>query len=138
MLNKDFILNEWIPALRSGEFQQTQFGLRKKIDGKFAYCCLGVACELLRRKDVLVGNWEHYGNDRDGFRIADTNVVLSAWLPNEAQQFIGFYSSKGPVLSMTNENGEELLDNLGHINDNGFTFVQIADALEAYVEVYDE
>ena len=45
----DFIKNEWIPALRSGEFAQTAH--RLATHGR--YCCLGVACELRARAGKL-------------------------------------------------------------------------------------
>lgn len=43
----NFCRNEWIPALRSGQYQQTQETLRE-IDenGNDSYCCLGVCASL--------------------------------------------------------------------------------------------
>ena len=48
-LNVEFIRDEWIPALRSGEFEQGIGYLN--YDNK--YCCLGVACEILSRKGMV-------------------------------------------------------------------------------------
>lgn len=44
IIDEDFILNEWVPALQSGKYQQGRAALRPEND---AYCCLGVACDLL-------------------------------------------------------------------------------------------
>jgi hypothetical protein len=43
------ILNEWIPALRSGDYEQAK-GSLAKCD---RYCCLGVMCDI-----VFPHNWE--------------------------------------------------------------------------------
>lgn len=42
-------LDNWIDALRSGEFAQAQGSLRKTMDmedGAFGYCCLGLKCQI--------------------------------------------------------------------------------------------
>jgi hypothetical protein len=46
-----FLLETWPEALESGEFQQCQEQLYRADTN--AYCCLGVACELLTRAGVL-------------------------------------------------------------------------------------
>lgn len=43
-IQKTFV-QTWLTALRSGNYQQTQFELQNHK----GYCCLGVACEVLKR-----------------------------------------------------------------------------------------
>lgn len=42
------VRDKWIKALRSGRYKQTTGRLRKKINGKYRYCCLGVLCKINR------------------------------------------------------------------------------------------
>lgn len=44
-LPKNFAI-QWVNALRSGEYQQTQEILAKMNDGVCSYCCLGVAGKI--------------------------------------------------------------------------------------------
>ena len=41
-----FIENEWLPALRSGDYAQGYESLSDHSDETERYCCLGVACDL--------------------------------------------------------------------------------------------
>lgn len=38
---------KWVEALRSGRYQQVQFSLKDRVNGKPAYCCLGVLRQLM-------------------------------------------------------------------------------------------
>lgn len=40
---------KWVAAMRSGEYRQAREVLRKDVRGGFAYCCLGVLCEVTGR-----------------------------------------------------------------------------------------
>lgn len=42
---------KWLKALESGKFKQGKMALRSTSDG---FCCLGVACELFKNKNVRV------------------------------------------------------------------------------------
>jgi hypothetical protein len=45
---RDQIVDEWIAALRSGEYQQGQHALAgPDRNGVMRYCCLGVLCEVM-------------------------------------------------------------------------------------------
>lgn len=38
---------DWVAALESGEYKQTEGTLKRDLeDGTFGYCCLGVLCEI--------------------------------------------------------------------------------------------
>lgn len=49
MLNRENAL-KWVAALRSGDYEQTQGGLRDTL----GYCCLGVACEVAIQSGVQI------------------------------------------------------------------------------------
>jgi hypothetical protein len=99
---------QWIQALRSGEYSQTQAYL-KKDDG---FCCLGVLCDLHSR---ATGNkWNEYGY-----------LGMNSLLPNEVINWVGLSCSN---LYLTFD-GQRL--SLTHLNDHlKLNFNQIADLIE--------
>ena len=62
--------NEWIKALRSGEYQQTRGALSNSVEGHLdskdatAFCCLGVGCLVKSKLDnIPVRNlFKNYGS----------------------------------------------------------------------------
>lgn len=141
--NPTFLRNRraWAKALRSGAYRQTQerlCGRATKVvrdkDGDiedvktlkaWGFCCLGVAGDLFVQgiweplphnenewalvPDAAVGEaGEDFDIEVDGLTgdLADRFAVLFGWNDNIQQEFIG-------------------------VNDNGFTFEQIAAAIEA-------
>jgi len=58
------VKQEWVEALRSGEYKQATGALRKWANDGVKYCCLGVLCDIV--KDRVNGYW----NDVD-FGLAD-------------------------------------------------------------------
>lgn len=96
--------DEWIRALRSGEFKQIRDRLRNARNGR---CCLGVLCDI--RPDV---KW-HQGGDAsvDGDDRNDT------MLPFGLGQAVGI---KWDIENM-----------LTSMNDEGKSFDEIADWIEA-------
>jgi hypothetical protein len=120
-MNHYFLREELIPALRSGNYRQAQGLLRRPDDlgdGDYAYCCLGVACDLSH-----IGTWknEEY-HTRDG-------TYSVAVLPTEVAQFLG-WSDKGIPLEIDGV----MYENLALANDDGCSFTQIADALETLLD----
>lgn len=115
-VNFPFIEQRWIPALRSGKYPQGKGALRKA----GAYCCLGVACDILSLMGI-VSPWED-----------DAINGESLVLPHEAARFIGiglegegFYEDDQEVVPV----------NLTTLNDSrDYTFDQIADRLQAFVD----
>jgi len=47
-------LKKWITALRSGNFNQSSL----KLQSKWGYCCLGVACKVLIPQEKLKFNFQ--------------------------------------------------------------------------------
>lgn len=103
----EFTKNEWIPALRSGEYTQGVGNLQHGAE----FCCLGVACDLLKDRlnltTLALGRTVKY-DDR------------TSYLPTKVVRFLGL-SAEGNLPS-----GSCLVN----FNDAGKTFEQIADILE--------
>lgn len=119
---KKEIQDRWVLALRSGEYRQGRDALNK--NGKF--CCLGVLCDLFseeRPGDVEI--LEDFGGSvtydgRDDF--PPTAVQEWAGLSNESGYFVLIYAEAGDTIGT----GFTLAD----LNDEGFTFNEIADLIE--------
>lgn len=99
---------EWIAALRSGNYAQTT----ERLKDEKGYCCLGVAVHLME----------------DHISPEDTNLSLTQY------RQLGLRGRDGEFF---NEGGEDLFDgnfSLAEANDDGKTFVEIADFIEAHPE----
>lgn len=117
--------DKWLTALRSGEYQQGKNAL-KRIDqnGNVQYCCLGVACDLINPKWAdSPDNYQQEANSQYGFYgwFADT-LMESSYGSSEVIDL--------PFLSdLRYDVGKQVAD----MNDNGATFLEIADWLEENV-----
>lgn len=101
-------LRKWIDALRSGKYKQGRYFLCNVDD---EYCCLGVAAEVLGAKKQRAGRNTAYTFKTDD---ASSTQIISHLFPD--------------VIS------EPLEKELAHKNDaDGYTFVQIADYIEAEI-----
>jgi len=117
-LNHDFINNEWIPALLSGEYKQGT-GFLKKGD---CYCCLGVAADLLQ--DQFDTAWSTL-NYPDGAPISiacpigemDSRTQI---LSDRMREFVG--------ISVSDQ------DHLANLNDTGHSFELIIPMIKAMQE----
>lgn len=110
------LIANWITALRSGKYKQTQAFLGRHEEEHESFCCLGVACEIAGIKRQLT----------DTLIIYDDQDSLA---PKQASDLYGFdLNGTGfyfPALDQTRE--------LYIANDNGNqTFAQIARALELH------
>lgn len=113
-------LQIWIDALRSGNYEQ---GQERLVDVYFldeesaltTCCCLGVACDLFD-KEWLVG--------MAAIGYTSTTLVserVASLLKNDGVVLHDFTSDTPP---------DCVSETLADANDQGFTFAQIADALE--------
>lgn len=129
----------WLEALRSGEFKQTKGKLRSR---NGAYCCLGVACEVLEVPKVWDTNEYHYGTEevldllKKGEYI-DSNKwsdYSSTGLPRVAADLLGVDMHEvrlAKPVTLIYQGEERSEDNLIELNDTyGWSFAQIADAIE--------
>lgn len=122
---------ELIKALRSGEFKQ----IKNCLHTSEGYCCLGVACEISK-----LGNWSYqfYNEDTDDYNYTPEPAnhndeatyldVSSEILPIKVQWRLN-WSDEAGILEFVDLNKGRM--NLTILNDNGFTFDQIADVIEA-------
>lgn len=126
-------------ALRSGEYPQTinQLGKISEFNGEKCYCCEGVAVE--RYASQLEG-WSSSWDDRDLVLIdADGNdgsdyaedsfweaLALNTHLDNGTSTVFAFIMPEGQEVL---DSGAEAASYMA-LNDDGFTFVQIADLIE--------
>jgi len=122
--------DEWVQRLRSGEYEQARCVLKNK-DG--AYCCLGVAGDVIDSD-----NW--------------SKVTHPVWVitpPHPDRDYVQAFA----FLSDNNEEALELLpydvaskyglprylqEELSELNDSGKTFSEIADWIEANIEIEDD
>ena len=122
---KQEIKEQWVAALRSGEYEQGQRALAK--DGKF--CCLGVLCELAwKAGGVTVKD----SSESSGYVYYDGD---SSTLPSTVQEWAGLNDANPAVtvgyerisLAELNDGGERPEDWLG----DPYSFAQIADLIDA-------
>lgn len=140
MLNPDFALQRenvelWLEALESGRYKQGKGRLR----GGDAFCCLGVAMDVLKVPAVDIGNGVfRYGPHGEG-------LVLT----NEARYSLGLLCADGKYVEGVNEAGGCIISSLTVDNDgNDFqeskTFKEIAAIIRSRPEalfiegMYDE
>ncbi len=118
-MDKDFALNKWVPALRSGQYRQTTGILR---EGN-TFCCLGVACDISG-----LGRWSA------AFRYVVGGEQRSGGLPIAVREYlqITLDSDLGIIPVLRDRNEDKVI--LAELNDNGFTFNQIADVIECFWE----
>ena len=101
---------QWLKALESGEFKQTDATLQEVDDeGNDRYCCLGVACRIAGVKGKL-----------EGGSLAKYPEVMDVF---------GFYNDLGGARAYINMS-------LATLNDEGKTFKQIAEIVRANPEHY--
>jgi len=101
---------KWVAALRSGEYKQTTGYL--KLDNN--YCCLGVLCEVSKLETG-------YGISENRMEIGSNKIIS-----NTIQQWAGLKCKSGGFVFIGGE-----LNQLATHNDNGRTFLEIADAIES-------
>lgn len=106
-----------VKALRSGKYKQCEHQLHNPDDN--SYCCLGVACKI-SRLGKFEGNVFFVKTDRD---------KATTVLPTKVRQWLGWNSNQGTAYVDTDVRNQNLW--LSQLNDQGFTFDQIADFIEA-------
>lgn len=104
---------KWVDALRSGEYEQGQGGLRSTTD---KFCCLGVLTDLCI-KEGLAEDWE----------IGD-----ECWW--EAEGYAGY--TPPSVHEATGAGFSSSIPGMGHLatlnDDVGLSFEEIADLIEEH------
>lgn len=112
-MNQD-IKAEWVAALRSGKYEQTNGALK---DGG-GFCCLGVLCDVV--KDRVGLSWRNL----EGYCVTLTMGDALGQLPIQVSMFAGL-DSKIPMVGK---------DSLIYLNDiKRLSFNAIADAIEKHL-----
>ena len=122
------IKQKWVDALRSGEYQQATGRLR----GYSGFCCLGVLCDLYAQEPFNQG-WVFKGEDKQNPLPQDYWYFdgESELLPSSVRQWAGL-NSNCPDLRLDLEDEDYWRDTtVAELNDDGSTFNQIADLIEA-------
>ena len=90
-----------VKALESGDYEQTNGTLHRKMFGRDFYCCLGVACRVAQNNgaDVTV----EYDEDEFRFRFDGEPAVL----PESVRDWYGF-PNENPHILVWDEDYEEL------------------------------
>lgn len=116
-------VKKWIAALRSGKYIQGMgyLATRETSTDSFCYCCLGVACEIMKEDFDLVVSQQDTYKSYDGAMTSLPNDILCALrLRTRDGNFIG-KDGKGDCLINLND-GECM------------TFAEIADVIESQPE----
>lgn len=113
------IKKKWTEALRSGNYQQGRNVLNR--NGKF--CCLGVLCDLHSKETS--NQWEDRLLQTD---LLPTMMYLdnACYLPDKVVNWAGLQQLMGNSMIVDNQ-----LRDLDDLNDQGYSFEQIADLIEA-------
>lgn len=116
----------WVAALRSGRYQQGTSALCLLTDsGEEWHCCLGVLSEIAVQDGIVVKEPDRavtrawFGTDDGMSRLGNFNYLppqVSEWA--HLSQFNPFVTIDGKTA------------HLASFNDGGYTFAQIADAIE--------
>ena len=113
------IAEKWVAALRSGEYKQTS-GVLANAE-RTAHCCLGVLCEIAVKDGVGLQVLHPDGASYTSFDGED------AHLPPRVDDWADLYSAAPVTLRQS-------IVGLIHMNDNGGSFEDIADAIEEHWE----
>lgn len=130
------IKQEWVTALRSGDYNQGQMRLKTTTDEVTRYCCLGVLCDLAVKQgvitetidhpDLLPGTWG-FGKGESTHTLPE-EVVVWAGLGDEE------YGYNPIVLPPPDDSEREVGTSLAELNDSrNYTFAQIADVIEEHL-----
>lgn len=119
------VKDQWLKALRSGDYKQ---GRRMLRSGKDEYCCLGVLCDL-HSKDTWYpaeeGNWGHLDPSRTGL---PSNQVLRWSCAGEPVETL--FVNGGDAQKYVTMTLDQSPYGLAALNDAGATFEEIANVIE--------
>lgn len=126
--DRETFISEWIHVLRTTKRKQGRYRLATKLEnGKYAYCCLGIACEVagLPKRESGFLDSVFYGRGKGE----------NTFLPRELSELLDV--SKNPSLDCgdynRDRNGHYMTTSLTVLNDDEkFTFPQIADMIEYF------
>ena len=121
-MNKE-IKERWVAKLRSGDCLQGKDDLKYDYNGETLYCCLGVLTELYAQEHGI-----KFTGDEDELKYGNGELLC------EAVQIWAGLESHDPVVIFIPLRGSISTNNvreLSIINDDGYSFAEIADMIEA-------
>ena len=121
------IRDEWCQKLRSGDYKQTQEALHRAYNNEHSYCCLGVFCDVMGEK------WSVAEQEENEILYAirykeDIKNPYTTVLTTDLNR----------IINGTDNLDKQYVSHLIHMNDNGSTFEEIADWIEANIPVEEE
>lgn len=141
---KPEVKEKWLKALRSGEYKQTI----RFLHTKEGFCCLGVLCDIFAKENNF--EWKEdvlgQGSNRLILRLEGTDEKQV--LPDHVAVWAGLIDEDGtpmrtvPVEVVVSDDGIPMhtvsvkvkgrtsFVGLTRLNDDGWTFAQIADVIE--------
>ena len=128
------VMEQWVAALRSGEYKQTEGRLRAFDDNNNqptnCFCCLGVLCDLFAktRTDCAWGESDDEYEDC-AFVVEDIETVDKV-LPQLVRRWAGMNSECGDFFNEALKDEQRLTD----MNDCGATFEELANVIEKNYE----
>lgn len=133
------VLDEVVKRLRSGKYKQGQSALRLKAPEADAFCCLGVMCEIAVEEGVVERG--PFDPDDRSYWYGGVEEGNNIYLPDKVVDWAGIVSDVEKEMSLGDywyeqrgSFGEGKFDSLAVMNDDGKTFLEIADWMEANVE----
>jgi hypothetical protein len=131
-MNAD-IRARWTAALRSGDYQQAKGALRRDGDGR---CCLGVLCDLAVADGIIEPPsyddhddvWE-YTADGESL-VLPAAVYRWAGINTRQDELSRENALANPIVTVDDDGGSLEARALATLNDDGWTFPQIADAID--------
>jgi hypothetical protein len=125
-MNKD-IADRWIAKLRSGKYGQVYGRLRD--EKEYAFCCLGVLCDLYREEQ---GTLEWRGSAAIVVLGGADAESARGQLPDNVTEWAEMRSALGDLPASEDDPVED--PSLAILNDNGWSFARIADVIEQHWE----
>ena len=122
------VKQEWIEALRSGDYEQGVGALRKA-NGTDTFCCLGVLCDLYQDATGK-GEWKR-PEHREQYHFRTAGDKGRGVLPDDVRDWAGLDVNQGAVLSPDAlPDDKSAAYNLTSLNDADYSFDDIADVIE--------
>lgn len=122
----------WVAALRSGNYAQGRHALRRVIDGKDKYCCLGVLCDIASQDGI--GAWVESNDHLSSRRLwKDSSDVIGAALTPAVAEWAGISDDSEFAPRLKHNGCRHWAAHLNDGTDPGakpLTFEQIADLIE--------